>query len=223
MNEPRTLTLLYELMEAEYSWRIVELSNFKSSLVIENNDKAKRAKIRAGVTLLYSHWEGFVKRAADLYYQFVGFQNLKLEELNNAFVSISLRSELNLFQDSKKLSLHNQIIKTLIDEKNKIATFSTQSPIRTSNLNFSIFEDVCVLLAIDTSEFEKRYKRSFDRNIQLTIDEDLVARRNTIAHGNYLPVSFDDFIKLYDIVVNGFLYNFKEIIMDCAQTKKYIR
>jgi hypothetical protein len=47
-----------------------------------------------------------------------------------------------------------------------------------------------------------------------TYDEDLVGQRNRIAHGEYLPVSIEEFKKLYDIVVNGFLFNFKEIVMD---------
>lgn len=223
MNEPRTLTLLSELIESDYAWRIVELSNFKSSLISESNPKAKKAKIRAGVALLYSHWEGFIKKVANLYYQFVSFQNLKIEQLSDSFVSISFRSELNLLQESRKLTLHNQIIKTLIEEKQKVAVFSSQSPIRTSNLKYDVFEDVCVMLAIEPREFEMRYKRQFDRNLQLTIDEDLVHRRNNIAHGDYLDVNLGEYLKLYDVVVNGFLFNFKEVVMDSAQNKKYMR
>lgn len=222
MIEPRTPTLLYEAIEKDYSWRISELSNFKNSIAFAKG-KAKEGMIRAGVTLLYAHWEGFVKKIADLYYQFVSFQNLKIEELNDAFVSIALRSEISKLLNSKKLKQHQTLVKALFEVKDKEAHFSQISPIKTANLNFDIFEDVCVLIGIEPSTFLERYRKSFERNIELTIDEDLVKRRNTIAHGEYLSIKEEEFKILYDVVINGFLYNFKEIIMDAVQSKKYAR
>ncbi len=222
-KEPRSISYLYDLIEDDYKWRIVELSNFRSALLLERNEKAQKANIRAGVALLYAHWEGFVKQLSNWYYEFVGFQSLTIEELNDSFISIALRGELTILRNSNKLKDHQRMVKTLIEEKKKIAYFSSTSPIRTSNLKFNVFEDVCILIGIDANEFEKRYKRKFDRSIQLTIDEDLVGQRNSIAHGEYLPISIEDYKKLYDITVNGFLFNFKEIVMDSAYSKKYLR
>ena len=64
MIEPRTITLLHEAIEKEYSWRIRELSQFKSS-ILSASDKAQEGLIRAGVALLYAHWEGFIKKSSD--------------------------------------------------------------------------------------------------------------------------------------------------------------
>lgn len=222
MKEPKTLTLLYESIEKEYAWRITELSNFKNSILLSNG-KAQEGMLRAGVALLYAHWEGFVKRISDFYYEFVSCQNLKIEELNDAFVGIALRGEIELLFQSKKLVQHSKIIKTLIEEKQKEAYFSSNSPIKTSNLKYEIFEDVCALLAIEPTLFEERYRIKFDRSIKLTINEDLVKRRNTIAHGEFLTISNTEYKNLYQVIVNGLLYNFKEIVMDAAQTKSYIR
>lgn len=223
IREPRTLTFLYELIEKEYAWRITELSNYRSSLITEQNEKAQKAKIRAGVALLYAHWEGFVKQLANLYYEFVSFQSLNISDLSDSFASIILRSELNTLGSSNKIKDHQRVINLIFEGMNNTAYFSSNSPIKTSNLKFDIFEDVCILLGINPIEFDSRYKRKFDRNIQLTIDEDLVGQRNSIAHGEYLPISIEEYKKLYDIVVNGFLFNFKEIVMDCASNKKYLR
>lgn len=222
MIEPRTLTLLHEAIAKDYAWRITELSNFKNSILLSNS-KAQEGMLRAGIALLYAHWEGFVKKISDLYYEFVSYQNLKIEELNDAFVGIALRSEIELLLQSKKLIQHSKLVKILLDEKKKEAWFSSNSPIKTSNLKYEVFEDVCTLIGIDPSVFEERYRVSFDRSIKLTIDEDLVKRRNTIAHGEFLTISVTEYKNLYQIIVNGFLYNFKEIIMDAAQTKNYIR
>jgi hypothetical protein len=223
MIEPRTISMLNEAIEREYSWRISELSNFKSSLLSEGIDKAQKAKIRAGVALLYAHWEGFVKNVANLYYSHVSFQNINIKDLNDAFVSILLRGELHELTNSKSLKIHQRIVNEILSATNNKANFPSNSPIRTSNLRFSVFEDVCILIAVDPNEFETRYKRDFDRSLELTINEDLVDVRNSIAHGVYFPVKLEEFKKLYDIVVNGFLYNFKEIVLDSAQNKKYLR
>lgn len=223
MKEPKTTTLLFEAMEREFSWRIIELSNFKSSLLSEKNDKARTAKIRAGVALLYAHWEGFVRNACKLYYLHVSFQNKKIGELNDAFVGVLIRSELNEFSNSKSIKIHQKVVDIIFNKMKNEAKFPSISPIKTSNLRFSIFEDACILIGIDPQDFEKRYKRDFDRSIKLTIDKDLVDSRNCIAHGQYFPVKLEDFKKLYDVVVNGFLLNFKDIILENAMNKKYLR
>lgn len=222
-KEPRNLNYLYDLIEKDYAWRISELSNYKSALIIEKNEKAQKAKIRAGVALLYAHWEGFVKKLANWYYEFVSYQSNNISDLSDSFASIILRAELNVLDNSNRIKDHQRVIKVIFDGMNKTAFFSSKCPIKTSNLNFELFEDVCILLGINPLEFENRYKRKYDRNIQLTIDEDLVGQRNSIAHGEYLPVSIEEFKKLFDIVVNGFLFNFKEIVMDCASNKRYLR
>lgn len=222
MTQPKTLTLLYEAIEKEYAWRITELSNFKNSIFLSSG-KAQDGMLRAGIALLYAHWEGFIKKISDLYYEFVCYQNLKIEELNDAFVGIALRSEIELLLQSRKLLQHSKLVKILMDEKKKKASFSSNSPIKTSNLKYEVFEDVCALIGIEPSLFEERYRVSFDRSIQLTINEDLVKRRNSIAHGEFLSISVSEYKSLYQIIINGFLYNFKEIIMDAAQSKKYIR
>ena len=222
MKNIRTLTSLYESIEEDYAWRIAELSNYRS-FVIQARGKSKESMLRGGIALLYAHWEGFIKNSSDLYYSFVSNQSYKLNELNNSFISIALRSQLEHLVSTKKLSQHNLIVETFFNKSETPPSLSSNSPIRTSNLKYEIFEDVCLMLGIDINEFHIRYKRRFDRNIQLIVDEDLLTKRNKIAHGNFLPINEQEFKILYDVVVNGLLYNFKELLMDCAQNKKYLR
>jgi MAE_28990/MAE_18760-like HEPN len=224
MNEPKTLALLYDCIEKEYQWRIIELSSFRSA-VLTATGNAQKGMIRAGIALLYAHWEGFIKKCADLYYAFVSFQNCKINQLSDCFVSIALRSEIDRLQNTKKLLIHTEIIKIFFENQNKIAYFSATSPIRTSNLKYDVFEDVCIMIGIDIAQLEEQYKqkRRFDRNIEKTINEDLVNKRNFIAHGDYLPITEKEYKELYDVIINGLLYVFKEKVMDAAQNKKYLR
>ena len=223
MNDPKTLTLLYDCIENDYSWRIVELSNFKNS-VLQAKGKAQEGMLRAGVALLYAHWEGFVKYVAEQYYHFVSYQNHTIEELSDCFVSIILRGELELLSNSNKLVQHNNIVQIFFEKRSKKAFFSSKSPIQTSNLKFEVFEDVCIMIGINLGEFRENYRsKDFDRDIQRTINEDLVKKRNIVAHGQRLPINLEEYKDLYRIVVNGFLYVYKEQVMNAAQNKRYLR
>jgi MAE_28990/MAE_18760-like HEPN len=225
MTQPRTLNLLNEVIQDDYKWRITELSNFKTTVISTNNPKAQTAMLRAGVTLLYAHWEGFVKKTADTYYKHVSYQKCTIEDLNNSFRSIILRGEIEKLTGTKKLKQHNILMEIWFEKQKTVANFSESSPVRTANLKYDIFEDVCILIGIDIDEFRLKYldKGRFDRDIQKTIDNDLVDRRNAIAHGEYLPIKIEEYKLLYDFVVNGMLYTFKESVIDAAQNKKYLK
>jgi MAE_28990/MAE_18760-like HEPN len=69
------------------------------------DSERQKSLIRAGVALLYAHWEGFVKKVADLYYEFVGYQRCTLAELNDCFVSIALKQEMELLQNTYLLGI----------------------------------------------------------------------------------------------------------------------
>lgn len=223
MTEPRTLSLLYDAIEEEYAWRITELSNFRNS-VLSAAGRAQKGMIRAGIALLYAHWEGFIKKTADLYYSFVSYQNCTIAELSDCFVSIALRSEIEYLQTAKKLSVHNTVVKSFFEREHKQANLSASSPIRTANLKYDIFEDVCIMIGVSIDYFHDRYRRGgFDTDIKQVIDDGLVKRRNSIAHGDYLDVDEKEYKYLYDIIVNGLLYNFKEAIYISAQNKSYRR
>ena len=61
MAKIRTLTQLQESLDAGMSWRVKEISDFK--LVTKAQSDTSPAFIRAGVALVYAHWEGFIKAA----------------------------------------------------------------------------------------------------------------------------------------------------------------
>lgn len=212
--EVRTPDMLYDAIEKEYIWRIDELSLYKESVKKASNKTIRNTLIRGGVTILYAHWEGFIKRVADLYYEFVSYQKHIIGDLNNCFVSIILRADLQQLTDSKKLKTHNEIIASWIDKKETIAYFSTNSPIKTSNLNFTVFEDVCVMIGIDSKQFE--LKKHF-------IDKKLVESRNTIAHGNFLQVDATDFYDMYTKVIDELISPFKTEVLNAVALKKYLR
>lgn len=223
MKPIKTLYELNVVIEKDYAWRIKELSNYRNA-VLEVEGKKLNPMIRGGVALLYAHWEGFIKNTGDNYYSFVISQATPLKDLNNSFISIALRGALDELVSTKKISIHTKVVEKFFDESHKKPYFSKTSPIRTSNLKYEIFEDICLMIGLDINEFHERYRnKGYDRELSLYINESLLDKRNNIAHGNYLPVDIVEYRELYDVVVNGLLYVFKELVMDAAQAKKYLK
>jgi hypothetical protein len=129
---------------------------------------------------------------------------------------------MELLQNTKKLSIQNEVLKIFFEKQNTVPHFAAASPIRTANLKYDIFEDVCILIGIDIENFKNKYRRSGkNRDIQKTIDKDLVEKRNYIAHGDYLPIGIKEYTELYDFVVNGMLYHFKEEVLESAINEAY--
>ena len=63
-KENRTEQMLVDNLDNDLAWRIKELSIIKNKIPQSKNNE-QEALIRAGVTILYAHWEGFVKNAVN--------------------------------------------------------------------------------------------------------------------------------------------------------------
>ncbi len=85
MNKIRTLTQLRNFLDREFLWRLKEIADLKSSVRSSSSLRCKTLT-RAGVPLLYAHWEGFVKNSSLGYVNFVSSQRLRYEELASCFI-----------------------------------------------------------------------------------------------------------------------------------------
>jgi len=207
-----TQSILFDIIEEEWAWRFHELTHFKKTIPDKENDK-QTVLIRAGIALLYAHWEGFIKAITEYYYEFVKNQNLNINELNLSFKGILFRKEINEFVDTKRVSSHNKILNSIFSQVNEKANFPSNPPIQTSNLNFNVLEDVCAVIGINISNFE--LKKNF-------INKILIERRNIIAHGKKLPydMKLSDYNEMFENVIT-MLEQIKTEIQNSAVQKKY--
>ena len=100
----RTTEQLVDEMAAEISWRRKELTDLRYLVESSSGRKIRQdVMTRAGVALLYAHWEGFVKAAAEMYLELVwSFQRCKNAELANNILVIVLRARLNAAQSRER-------------------------------------------------------------------------------------------------------------------------
>jgi len=212
-SRPRTLSLLQDYLDGEFSWRLKEIADLKIA-VRQSELLRQKTVIRAAIPLLYAHWEGFVKKASSGYLEFVDYQGHKYQELMSCFIVIGLKKSLNEVSDSKRSHTSISAVEFILDELSKNTNLKLDSAINTkSNLGSVVFENISLAIGLDPTPYKTKYK---------LIDESLLKRRNNIAHGEYLDVNSDEYRDLADEVI-GLIRGFKTDIENAATMEKYKR
>ena len=208
----RTPELLNETLSEELAWRKKELSTLLLLAEDRNNSPAKRnALVRAGIALLYAHWEGFIKAASAAYLEFVAAQRLKYNELAPNFVALGMRAELNEAGAAFKSEIHNRVADFFINRLSEESKIPYKEMIRTSNLNAMELKNIVAMLGLDYSSYALK---------QNLIDEQLLYSRNNIAHGNYMRVELADYIEWQEQVIS-MLDLFRNQIENAAIMESY--
>ena len=107
----RTIEELSDFLADELAWRKKELADLRS--LVENHtlkEGRRNALLRCGVTMLYAHWEGFIKASGGAYLQFVSMQRLTYRELTPNFVAVGIRQLLQNAATSKKSRDHSALV-----------------------------------------------------------------------------------------------------------------
>lgn len=212
MSKIRTLDQLQEALDTEMGWRIKEISAVK--LATKTEDESRKVFVRAGVAIVYAHWEGFIKAASEAYLNYVGNQGHAYRDLKSCFAVLGLKGKLALLTHSRQAKPKIDAFDFVLGELDEPARISMSSAVDTeSNLTSKVFANIATALDIETGSYETKFH---------LIDESLVRRRNKIAHGEYLDLGADDFRTLADEVLQ-MMRNYKTDLENAASMKSYRR
>jgi hypothetical protein len=211
MNKLRTISDIQNHLNDEFGWRIQEIDNLKK--VIPRVDSIQtRSLLRAGVPILYAHWEGFVKKSSEAYLNFVAHQGLSYRELKTCFILFGLKTEIEQLVETKKITPNIQVANFFLKQLDEKAKIFYKGVINTqSNLSSLVFEEIACSIGIDHKPYKLKYK---------LIDESLLKRRNQIAHGEYLDIDTQGYRNLSDEVV-ALLRAYKTDIENSIALKSY--
>ena len=211
----RTLLDLQDNIERDFGWRIKELSLLKSKIPnTPNRDPLQDVLIRAGVTMLYAHWEGFVKCAAENYLNYVSLKKLRHDQLESCFVALCLKKKINEMDNTNRFDLQTAAVDFMLQQLNERAYIPYEGIIETkSNLSFFVFRDICTVIGIDYKKYQLK---------ETLIDQQLLQFRNSIAHGKYLSMKFNEYLDIYDKVIE-MMRDIKDDILNAAATEKFKR
>lgn len=207
----RTLEELQTVLDGAMAWRRKELIDIDSAIGTANGN-TERTYIRAGVALLYAHWEGFIKEAAEAYLTYIAAKRCKVDELRPSFAALALKGTLSPLNKSEKVRFGIAAVKAIRDLGPQEAKFPSKGLVVTSsNLTSEVLREIVERLSLDYSPFQLEEK---------LIDESLVGGRNRIAHGEYLIVKASDFSALHAKIVS-LMDSFRDSINTAAQNNAF--
>ncbi|WP_147383927.1 MAE_28990/MAE_18760 family HEPN-like nuclease [Noviherbaspirillum sedimenti] len=172
------------------------------------------AHIRAGVAMLYAHWEDFVKGAANAYVSYLSFRGDRMCDLKPCFVALGMKSIMLSTQTSAQSAIAVATVSYLIDELNRpIKLPAVEAISAQSNLNSDVFTNIVGWIGIVPAKYSTRFT---------LIDKTLLGTRNGIAHGEYLVIDTPRFDSLVEEVLD-LLRWFKTDIENAAVQKSFLR
>ena len=209
----RTLEQLTDQLAFDLSWRKKELAILWSMIRSSKSKPGKfEAMIRSGITVLYAHWEGYIKAGATFYLEYISRRGLKYKNLKISFRALAARSHLSAAVDSTRMDKMIGLIDFILNQQNERSRVPYKKAISTkSNLSSGVFKEIINLLSLDYSPYATKEK---------LIDSTLLHFRNNIAHGKGLYPSFDQTENLFDEIIL-MMNNFKNQIENAAAIEGY--
>lgn len=210
----RTTELLLDAIAKDFAWRKKELSTVKFMVDrFELKPRVLSTALRAGIALLYAHWEGFLKTSAELYLEYVAEQNLFNSQLADNLLAISARKAIHSITESSKVSQGLALVEFFRRKLSETATVPYKNTIQTqSNLSSIVLKDISTAIGVNYSLFVTK---------SALIDERLVANRNNIAHGQTLEIDVADFVAIFQ-EVTAMMELWRNELENACVTKRFL-
>lgn len=175
------------------AWRNKELHALLLQIKRAKNLEHQTVYLRSGVTVLYAHWEGFIRDSANVYLEFVINQRLKFDELTDPFKAAILQRALVGQEAIQNIEKYIDLLPKLFSDISNSKIPRRYEVNTKSNLTSKVLREITISLGLDYTEYKTKEK---------IIDKMLVDLRNKIAHGRDSYPTYLDFISTFDEVVS---------------------
>lgn len=209
---------LYELegaLDQDLAWRKHEIITIIGQ-VSSARKSAKITLMRAAIALMYSHWEGHVKNASEIYLVYLNSLSPKYIDMKDNFKHISLRSRFEEGFSIKEYSSQKEIYEYILFGLNCNFHVNEKHIVKTnSNLKSDVFINIMEQLGLKFNDLE--LKSNF-------IDQVLLNNRNCIAHGERL--NDQDITNAYDNVKEEIIEMLEIVnrtIRNAASNREYLK
>jgi len=202
------LPQLVDFATREVTWRIREISDFRLSFANQTR-ASKAAQARAGVPLLYAHWEGYAKNCTIAYVQLVSSRRKRLDELGAGFWLAALRAPIDqLIARPFDKRTQMMVVDHVRQSGDRRFSSRAESIVDTkSNLSFSALQEMGSVVDVNINALIP--EESF-------IDKVLLDRRNNIAHGQDVAIDENEFMDMSNRTID-IMRTYGNCVVDAAQ------
>lgn len=213
MSKPYTADDFSNLITADRTWRIREISDLKTA--IRSSDKnLGKVLLRALVTIAYAHWEGHVRQSARLYLTHVALRKHPYATLDSQFLKNYFLPRLAALSLSRgSVESRCNLLDEIFSSSNKQFSRVNDDLINTrSNLNSEVLREICIVCGVSYFDFIEY--ESF-------IDAILLKRRNSIAHGEDTFIAREDLDDVAEKTIS-LMRLFGDTLDNQVQLKQYM-
>ncbi|WP_143684719.1 MAE_28990/MAE_18760 family HEPN-like nuclease [Variovorax sp. KK3] len=201
----------------DLSWRKKEISDFR---VAVSGVTDSIYLCRAGLVLICAHWEGFLRRSVELYIEHVFAKKLKIKELNPAFVALAYFSDVKKASESNypgSADTHVRLAERIRRGNEEICDIPGWTARTEGNPGSDVVERLLSSVGVDI-------KIGLDDATwgatRVFINEQIVADRNRVAHGEGTPVSKEQFLERSQRLLD-LLDALNNVLFDAAENERY--
>ena len=206
----RTEQGLTDYLDRELSWRKRELTTIGFQVQNARNH-IRMVMIRSGICLLYAHWEGFIRRAARGYLEYVATRRLRYRELRPNFLVAGLYEEIRRLVQRPSVEVYLELIEAVLDDGRRFTRAREGAISSRSNLDSKVLGELLSVLGVDRDEYLLKDK---------LIDARLVANRNNVAHGEDFRMAAEEYLELHETII-GMMNRFRNDVENAAATSGY--
>ena len=166
--------------------------------------------LRSASVIFYSHWEGFVKRAATYYLRYLAHQRISIKDMSPFLMRIYVKQ---FSATTERSGLWEQIGERFLNDPGFRPKISYKNQIDTeSNLSSQVFRKICNDVGISITGFESKLNK---------LDNPLLKNRNAVAHGDKgEDLNLDVVVEMKDLVIS-FITLFRDEIENSAVNRSF--
>lgn len=206
-------------VQRELAWRKHEISDIRFDANKAENLSAYI--LRSGQVLLCAHWEGFLKKACQLYIDHIFLQDTPLKDLIPNITAIAYFNQVAKAGEAKypgSEEHHLRLARTIISTINSNPRNSEWSPHTEGNPGSDVLERILKSIGMHPQlDMEPAHWAT----TKVFINEQLVRDRHKIAHGEGMPMSKPEILERSDRLLQ-LLDLLSEKLFEAAESRNYV-
>ncbi len=208
----RTAKDLQDELDSDLAWRRSETHTLLVQ-IRASKGPAQAALTRAGIALLYAHWEGYTKNALTHYLRYVSRLRLKLDELAPGFAGVALQHAVMAQHGLSDAQKRTETVRLMIEQPSSRLQIPNKEVNTQGNLNSELCRELFHTFGVDFAPFATK---------SALIDYNLLRVRNEVAHGRWNTVEQTAYEELNGELL-AMLSAVKNVVISAADNALYRR